>query len=263
MNDFARDESKPEPINFPRQPWLDRLVDGELDGDTRRALIARTGERARRLAPLCIGISRAQCFAEGMRSIAREGEFVDSLSAVRLASAGHATVEPSTGRYASFRLVLAMAASFFLAFGLGISLRGIGVSPRDGLAKRDSASHNIARHDRAPDDIADRVELNDNGSQIAMGDGVGRTTESASGDDPEDDSLADAVWLPANSAEDDVLWGGQTPTALPENVVRNLRRHGHRVDQQRKLWPVRLEDGSRALMPVDRVQVHYVGQQYE
>jgi len=49
------------------------------------------------------------------------------------------------------------------------------------------------------------------------------------------------------------------PGGLPPEVLEALREAGHRVRHQRNLVPFVLEDGRRLLVPVDEVDVHYVG----
>ncbi len=57
----------------------------------------------------------------------------------------------------------------------------------------------------------------------------------------------------------DQQWLNGLPPAIPENVLQALSRTGHQVQQRRQLVHVPLQDGRRLLMPVDQVEVHYVG----
>jgi hypothetical protein len=57
----------------------------------------------------------------------------------------------------------------------------------------------------------------------------------------------------------DRQWLQNTPPAIPENVAQALERTGHEVRQRREFVPVSLEDGRQMVMPVDHVDVHYVG----
>jgi hypothetical protein len=57
----------------------------------------------------------------------------------------------------------------------------------------------------------------------------------------------------------DPQWLESLPSAVPSNVMQALDRSGHQVQQHRDLVPVRLEDGRQMVVPVDQVDVHYVG----
>ena len=57
----------------------------------------------------------------------------------------------------------------------------------------------------------------------------------------------------------DEQWLRSTPSAIPDNVLQALDRTGHKVEQQRELVSVPLKDGRQLVVPVDRVKVHYVG----
>jgi hypothetical protein len=44
---------------------------------------------------------------------------------------------------------------------------------------------------------------------------------------------------------------------VPEEVVRMLRRQGHRIEQTRRLYPVDLPDGRTIVVPVDDIRVNF------
>jgi hypothetical protein len=60
------------------------------------------------------------------------------------------------------------------------------------------------------------------------------------------------------SALDRSLYEG-LPETVPPDVLQAMTRMGHEVRQQRELVPVPLDDGREMLVPVDRVELHYVG----
>ncbi len=57
----------------------------------------------------------------------------------------------------------------------------------------------------------------------------------------------------------DNQWAQNTPPAMPDNVKEAFQRMGHQVDQERDLVPVPLGGGRQVVVPVDKVNVHYVG----
>ncbi len=59
----------------------------------------------------------------------------------------------------------------------------------------------------------------------------------------------------------DEAWLNSFPQAMPQEVQEALRRMGHRVHQSRQLVPLRMKDGRKLVVPVDQIEVHYVGNQ--
>ena len=57
----------------------------------------------------------------------------------------------------------------------------------------------------------------------------------------------------------DEQWLRSMPPAIPDNVLQALSRTGHQVQQRRQLVPVPLKDGRQLIVPVDQVELHYVG----
>jgi hypothetical protein len=71
---------------------------------------------------------------------------------------------------------------------------------------------------------------------------------------------SEAIHVPAVERDRiDENWLRSLPGALPPDVVQALRRSGHAVQQSRQLLPMPLEDGRRLVVPIDQVDVHYVG----
>ena len=71
-----------------------------------------------------------------------------------------------------------------------------------------------------------------------------------------------SINLPARERDRvDEQWRN-TPSAIPNDVMQAFARTGHQVKQQRELIPVSLKDGRQMVMPVDQVDVHYVGRTY-
>jgi hypothetical protein len=60
---------------------------------------------------------------------------------------------------------------------------------------------------------------------------------------------------PAISAD----WLAERSSAMPLEVLKDLQRSGHQVEQSRQLVPVDLHDGRRVVVPVDHLNIHYVG----
>jgi hypothetical protein len=54
-------------------------------------------------------------------------------------------------------------------------------------------------------------------------------------------------------------WVSNASPAIPDDVLQALNRTGHRVQQRRGYLPVPLDDGRQVIVPVDQVELHYVG----
>ncbi len=57
----------------------------------------------------------------------------------------------------------------------------------------------------------------------------------------------------------DQQWAKSVPPAMPDDVMQAFHRSGHEIEQHRELVPVPLRDGRQLVLPVDHVNVHYVG----
>ncbi len=51
----------------------------------------------------------------------------------------------------------------------------------------------------------------------------------------------------------------QIPDAIPPELQQAFEQSGHRIVQQREIVPIQMNDGRRLLVPVDRIQIPYVG----
>jgi hypothetical protein len=49
------------------------------------------------------------------------------------------------------------------------------------------------------------------------------------------------------------------PAAIPPELQQAFEQSGYRVEQQREIVPVPMNDDRRLVVPVDHVKIHYVG----
>ncbi len=57
----------------------------------------------------------------------------------------------------------------------------------------------------------------------------------------------------------DQQWLQNLPSPIPQSVVQALERSGYQVQRQQELMPMPLKDGRQLVVPVDKVQLQYVG----
>ncbi len=238
---------------------LDRLAAGDLDHAARRELFVwldREPARWRRCAlallearelEQALGDWTAESSSEFIPRREGSSEFIprprrghpgpDAVSRPA-ADATLTTLDPALPLIQARRRraqLFALAASVLIAFGLGIAVRGIGIEPPPAIVQAPVQSGNAnppaepRRADRAP-----AASTGGNGSQPH---------------DPTDATLTAADRWPSESAG-----------PIPAYVRSQLERRGYRVDSRHRVIPVSLPDGRRAMLPVDQLQVRYVGQ---
>jgi hypothetical protein len=147
------------------------------------------------------------------------------------------------GRWRAALGPLAMAASFLLAFGLGLWTRGGWLAGDPTQPDRDRA-------------LGNRIATQEPANVPASRGPLGQVRLVVGGPN----GSADEIELPVVEGEAfDPAYLRSRPAAVPLDVEQALERMGHRVQQRRELVPLRLEDGRRLIVPVDRVEVHPVG----
>ncbi|MEN6405536.1 MAG: hypothetical protein ABFC77_03595 [Thermoguttaceae bacterium] len=219
--------TNPENPNLDDRPF-DRLVDGEMNEAERRQLLAgldRTPDGWRRCA---LAFLESQSWRETFGAIAQPKPSVRA-----------ATVSPRPrSRWSGpLRVVAAMAVCFLLAFWAGSLIEQARVERPVGsndLAKTVPATPQKTRAAFAPSKPLQMVTVSSPSSGSFRVPAVERAN-------------VDARWLES------------LPPAMPDDVMQAFHRAGHQVEQHRELMPVPLQDGRRLVVPVDQVDVHYVG----
>lgn len=225
---------------------LDRLVDGELSEAERTALLEQLEREPDGWRRCALAFLEAQSWGQEMRALVRE-------PAATAASVAHSKPRrvpfPSTW--------LAMAASFLVAFGLGVAMRGMpSTSKNVFLAEQPQAGP------ASPAPQAEDVALTSPHQQPTLVEPErSQPVEEDRGDDPWAGGLDEALVVATN---DEWLeaYGISSP-AIPPHVVRAFEQMGHQVRRYRELLPIELEDGRRGLVPTERIELHYVGNQYQ
>ncbi|HEV3024490.1 MAG TPA: hypothetical protein VGX76_18570 [Pirellulales bacterium] len=182
---------------------------------------------------------------------------------------------------------VAMAASILLAFGVGVAVRGTTLdAPRpfviaDGDAAGDGVGASDDRHSTTAD-VFDNVAAT-HGQSGSQADSPGRREVPSAAKAGPSATVSSATvpsatvpsatvpGKPASTADkpatrsrdrnDENLVAANRATAgpIPAYVRSQLERRGYRVDSQHALVPVALPDGRRVMLPVDKLQLSYVG----
>jgi hypothetical protein len=132
-----------------------------------------------------------------------------------------------------------MAASFFVALWLGSLAHRPGLAPSGGAIG-----------------VGRPGEMAKTSSGVEAGASPWRwVTVSGQGDGSQG-----AVQVPAmGRGSIDEQWLSSMPPVIPDDVLQALDRTGHRVQQRRQFVPMPLDDGRQLIVPVDQIEVHYVG----
>ncbi|MGD9647095.1 MAG: hypothetical protein AB7U73_15400 [Pirellulales bacterium] len=253
------------------QQQLDRLVDGELTPAARRELLEHLEQESggwRRCAMAFLEAqSWGQDFSVWLSAPVEPGGNAGDLPVAAAQSAASPNLWTPQRRWLDRAgTLLAIAASFVIAFGLGVASRRMPNSTRpdrllaNGVpAVQESTTQQsttstaaptkVVPGPVAPTELAAAIEGALDAAQ------AGPTEERADGASP--------IWLPSGLPGDESLLGGERSPALPAYVQRAFERSGHAIEEQHELWPVQLENGAHALVPIERVKVRYVGSDFK
>jgi hypothetical protein len=230
MNEFENKQLTDDDARF------DRLVDGELSADEYKALVAGLDDEPGGWRRCALAFLEAQALGGELSAIRQCGK-VAVPPVLSVAVAPRKAAEP-----ARWKLLLAMSASFLVAFILGVTLPGLWrpvpgtrlAGPEIPVQSRDAAPAASL-----PDGLVRTV-----GNARLVFDGPSGT-QSPGGDVP-------IYELPAAAGSS---WLTQHEPTLPEELIDELERRGHRVEWRQQYVPVNLEDGREGVIPVESYQI--------
>jgi hypothetical protein len=230
---------------------LDRLVDGEMSEADRRALLVQLEHEPDGWRRCALAFLEAQCWKQELGLMAsRPARAADAALAVPLSLASAPGRQRASWRqYAA--MLLTLGACFFIALALGMILRGNwsgGHAPGSATVQTAKDEHPLPNPQPAPQQHAAVPQPADNWELVTL----------SAADSP--DGRAETFRVPA--VHRDALDQGmldQISDAIPPEVQQVLEQSGHQVVQQREFVPVRMNDGSHLVVPVNRVKIHYVG----
>lgn len=270
------------------QQLLDRLIDGELSPEARRDLLLRLEHETGGWRRCALAFLEAQSWGQDFGAMLKEPVGAASEGSV-LAAIGKAASQPivampesasaaSTSASSTSRrwldragTLLAIAASFVIAFGLGVASKRLpdgvdsGIDGSDMVAaNRPAASSPSVDTSVAATATTTSAPTTQSAAPNELASAVGAAIDAAADRKPTDNADDDSpIWLPSGLADEASLLGDEPAPAVPAYVRRALERSGHAIEQQQELWPVQLENGAHALVPVERVKVRYVGNDFE
>ncbi|MGA2798218.1 MAG: hypothetical protein ABSE63_11605 [Thermoguttaceae bacterium] len=241
---------RPTPESF------DRLVDGELSESQRSEMLNSLDQEPDGWRRCALAFLEAQCWRKELGGL-RQSMPADQAP---VSSAVAPSPRPTKRRSSPFGLagtLAAMAATFLLFLGAGVLWQHSGNRLGNFFG---AGSNQIASN------IGGNSATTPSGAQTAV----------AGADSQPNNASAPWQWVrlsPAGSADPaksvrllaqernrmDQQWLQSLPSPIPPSVVQALKRSGYEVQRQQELMPMPLKDGRQLVVPVDKVQLQYVG----
>ncbi len=229
---------------------IDLLVDGELAEERRRRLLRTLDDVVGGWRQLALSYVESQTMREAFAG-ARQSESKQSAETVQPAVVSHPVANHSGASPLTF--FAAVAASFLVALAIGLSIRSdrqpvannppadpqpVAKTPDSTPAPSKEQPRTVfAKHDAAANHMGEATLI------VRDADGVQRRVQFPVIFSQEEEAAAQLLSEPI----------------VPQHIVEAMRRLGHRVEQHRNIVPVALEDGRQMFVPVDEVNVQYVG----
>jgi hypothetical protein len=243
MSDFDENISPAAP-----ERRLDLLVDGELSEADRRALLLELEHDPDGWRRCALAFLEAQCWK------AELGQMVSPAArerAAQIVPTGPAVSRPhAVGRWQRWRqyaaTTLTIAASFLIALVVGMGLTGSGT----GDLSRPGAN------------------LKPSIAQTPLPNAATRPSPAAPASDlelvtlaPQSSGAYQISAQPRDALDENSLQS--IPSVIPPDLQQVLEKSGYRVVQQREIVPMQTKDNRRLVVPVDKVEIHYVGRQWQ
>jgi hypothetical protein len=238
------DEDKPTDVD-----QFDLLVDGELSESQRRELLLRLDGEPGGWRRCALAFLTAQSWKQELGSI------VSEKNAPTKASGRPSRPWSRFGGYAG--TLLAMAASFLIALVLGQQLQNTSVveAPLEAPSIGDLATNEGAA--MKPDEVQPPQQQPGQATQI---DPTEVFLVELPGVRSADGQIQPPIRLPAvEHNENGLRWLESLPASIPPELLDQWQRDGLRVEQHRELVPLQTNDGRPLVVPIDRVNIRYVG----
>ncbi len=234
---------------------FDLLVDGELGDAERSNMLSRLDHEPEGWRRCALAFLEAQCWKSEMGKMPRSSQAprVEAESVVAQPIARQAfTTSPSVWRQ-YLATGLAMAASFMVALVLGSGMRngwtgGSSHLPGNSEVAQTSqelplpASNPAAIHELVDAKSPEHWEV----VTLATAKSSGRASETFQ---------VPAIQRDAIDSEMLERFSG----SMPADMLRAFQESGHSVTQRHEIVPIQMNDGRRLVVPVNHVQIHYVG----
>ena len=242
------------------QGLLDRLVDGELDAVEQRQLLLLLESMPDGWRRCALAFLEAQAWEHECKSFCWDAPAASKVPPsvslpAQSAPASRAPARHKTGWGGRIASALGIAASFLIAFGLGLVWRAW-----DGV-DRPGPTGGLASAPRPMEPNALPSVGQSESHSRRMTDDLQWATVSLPVTTPSGD--IEQFEMPvAMGPGVDMQWLVDRPSSLPLHLVRDLERQGHQVRQARQFIPFQLQDGRQVVMPVEQIEVRFMQDQF-
>jgi hypothetical protein len=220
---------------------FDRLVDGELSPAEYKALLTALDDEPGGWRRCALAFLEAQAISGELAAHRRSQQWKDKPAVTRqAAAAGYGASPPMR-----WTLLPAMAASFLVAFILGVTLPSLVPSGNRGAVAVPESAAGVGDEPTAGY-ASTQPRTVGNARLVVSGPGG---TQSEGGELPIFDLPGDA----SGSLAQRWLMPGEP--ALPLELIQELQRRGHQVQRHQQYVPVNLEDGRQGVIPVESYQI--------
>lgn len=225
--------------------WLDRLVDGELSAEEYAAALRSLGDAPDGWRRCALAFLEAQAWQRELGAIGCEAKSpAASVVAVRSAAAPK-----------RWPLLLAVAASFLLAFGLGVAMRPL--APR---VLPTPAGGQLAQDSMRPSLPVDQVNMAPSPGGFAAPASAVPSGNVTFVMDHGDGSGSREVPVPVYDwSPESERWLSGQPMAPSSELQRAVQRFGHELRTHKHFIPLETGDGRHVLFPVDQMEITPAG----
>jgi hypothetical protein len=246
MKEFS--ELAPSAAELPR--WVDRLVDGELAQQEQRQLLVALEAEPEGWRRCALAFVEAQSWGHELRVMSDRTE----QAAEDSRAASKRLARQSTLGIRRVPHWFVMAACVLLAFALGAGARDIW----RGQGEREQIANGPAQP-AANEQFVANAALNGNHANEQVNpmqwQALKVTIPSADG---QEEQTLEVPLVEGNEQKLQSLLADQSPV-LPAATRQMLETSGNEVLEHRTYYPVKLDDGRHAVLPMDYVEVRYTG----
>ncbi len=232
--------------------WLDRLVDSEVTIDQERQLLLALETQPQMWRRCALAFIEARTWRSEMRGIvSRQPEISGAVKA-----AVGTTVVNRTSRTAVPRW-LTIAATLILAFTLGVASQHLFPRGRE-MATAPHVTPSLVSLTDAIPPVEDPKSVGVVASEIEHSPVKDQTVQVSL---LSDDGQEQSVVVPLEEGNEEKLKSmlAEQHSMLSPAVRRALESAGHEVEERRAFYPVKLDDGRQAVVPMNIVELRNTG----
>lgn len=236
---------------------LDRLVDGELSGEEYRRLLRSLDQHPDGWRRCALAFLEAQAWQRDLSAVRRQ--------AIARDDAPPSPPARTPRRSRGWGEILAVAASFFVAFALGVAYQARRPEPPAApqsapLAQQDQASPSAPGLSDQEQEFALAPAESDAAPPAQASPGIEPRGYVTLATDRADGSGSGQLQIPLYEwSPEHTWWLERDPVLIPPDIERALKRMGRQIRWERRLVPVETEDGYRALVPIRRLEITPAG----